>query len=255
MIGVDDKVDLLDLSTPVPEEGEEVVEEAVEEAAPEGDGEAQAKATPEPTQEEMIAELKASLDEMKDNDRKRAERDQILSLTKQGKDSADYFNPLKDLPPDEIPTIGQTAKMIEDSERRRAEAEVPTLRDESERLARQAHTDFDDVIKYAIEITNNPEMASKAGYNSQEVVELIRSNNPKIARQSAQLAYLIGTHHPSYKKAAETKKESAILDKIEKNVNRPKTLANAPSKSELPENAWEMDDATFDREWEKARKR
>ena len=114
------------------------------------------------------------------------------------------------------------------------------MRDMSERVARIRYTDYDDILeKYT-----SPLIARRP-----DLMEVInKSADP------AETAYLLGRSHPDFIKTQLAQKTSAVADKIQKNVQKPKTLSartsGAPRVS-ADDKYKSMNDADFDAELER----
>jgi hypothetical protein len=124
----------------------------------------------------------------------------------------------------------------------------------SEERARRDHEDYDEVFKFADKIFKNDDLARKLGYdNGQDVFDTVMGN-----KHPAEAAYLLGSLHPEWRQALKEKtmqsannKESEIVDKTIKNLNRPtlpsgsKFATKSTSADDDPDN-W--DDARFEKE-------
>ena len=114
------------------------------------------------------------------------------------------------------------------------------MRDMSERVARIRYTDYDDILeKYT-----GPLIARRP-----DLMEVInKSADP------AETAYLLGRSHPDFIQAQLSQKTNAVADKIQKNVQKPKTLSARTSgapRVNADDKYHSMSDADFEAELER----
>lgn len=142
--------------------------------------------------------------------------------------------------PEDYPNVGTVQNLVRgELASVREELRQQTIQSQFD-MAKKTYDDFDEVYALSVEMANDPD-------NAPMVEAILKSKNPAVA------AYKWGKSHDGYvaKKLEKAKEETTtkVAEKISRNVNAPKTLANVgannPSGDYQPGAFANMDDKAF----------
>lgn len=220
----------------------EGVENTTQEAEPvEGQYEEAAEQQPEKAEASDVEDLKRRLqmtEQQLEYFRELLRQNQdIISLYKQNTAKQEEADPLEQLDPDEPLTVRQVKAMqkrlMDETMKNVQEVESRyrrSLAAISEKAARLRYSDYDEVLKYAVEMAQRDPLILQ---------KIASSDDP------AEEAYLWGQRNPKYIEKIKSKTKTDVADKIKTNLN--KTSAAVPNRSSSVSNkdVWEMTPEQF----------
>lgn len=202
----------------------------------------------EESPESLLDALKKEKEEWGLERQKSDTRNSILSSYLSQFNKPQEPDPYADIPDDHYFTKKDIMKLMSDIEGKFEKRNREAIGRESLKRAKAKYPNFDELMSLTGEIIKDPYVSEQAGFGNMDVFGFIdKSEDP--AESIAKIAMF----HPSYKAQVQKETTQKTIDKIEQNLSRPKTLADAPSKpakgkGDNSDNAFDWSKERFEKE-------
>lgn len=161
-------------------------------------------------------------------------------------------DPFPDVPDDHYFTKKDILKVMSEMEGKFDKRHRESIGRESLKKAKAKYSNFDELMKLTGEIIRDPYVAEQAGFGNMDVYQIIESSD-----DPAEAIARFAMFHPGFKRQSQSETTAAAVEKIQKNLNQPKTLSSAPQttakgKGDNSENAFDWSKEEFEKRRNKA---